>query len=249
MKSELKFKPVRLVRLRAVKKSDGFTLIELLVVIGLISVLAAGIGLSMRGGNPTSALRASQSSLVGLLSGARGQAALTQSDAMIVVDVTSSGNDDFLRALQVVVRAGSGLDQWRPVGDPIVLPQGIYIVPPSSPALTGITLTSWSATRRSKGFQATIADPLSERPYDAVNYPYQPTGAFAGHKYLKFQTFTPLGSTSGEGTILVTSGRRTDATLITLDNPEFIRGVYVSRYGVPTVINEASTFDNVTVVP
>ncbi|WP_162525145.1 prepilin-type N-terminal cleavage/methylation domain-containing protein [Rariglobus hedericola] len=224
----------------------GFTLIELLVVIGLISLLAAGIGISMRNGNPTSALRAGQGSLVSLLSGARGQAALNQSDAMIVVDVTNAGNDDFLRSLQVVVRAGSGLDEWRAVGDPIMLPQGIYVVPPSSPAV--LTLTGWSANRQSKGFQP-LATSLAERSYDAVNYQYYPTGAFASKTYLKFQVFSSLGKTTGEGTILVTSGRRTDATTITLDNPDFIRGVFVSRYGVPTLINEAQTFDLVTVTP
>lgn len=227
-------------------RAAGFTLIELLVVIGLIGALAAGIGLSMRGGTPTSALRAGQSSLVGLLSSARGQAALSQSDAMIVVDVTDASNDECLRSLRVVVRAGSGLDQWRPVGDPITLPQGIYIVPPSSPSVSGFTLTGWSANRQSKGFQAT-ATGLTERPYDAVNYPYNPTGAFTGRTYIKFQTFTPLGTTSGEGTILVTAGRKTGAAAITADNPELIRGVYVSRYGVPTLINEASTFDSVVV--
>lgn len=233
---------------RSFRKPRGFTLIELLVVIGLIGALVAGIGLSMRGGSPSSALRASQSSLVGLLSSARGQAALNQSDAMIVVDVTSASSDDCLRSLQVVVRAGTGLDQWRAVGDPVVLPQGIYVIPPASPSIAGITLTGWSAARQSKGFQA-AAGTLAERPYDSVNYTYYPSGAFTGKTYLRFQTFTALGTTSGEGTILLTSGNRTDASKISMINPEFIRGVYVSRYGVPTLINEAATFDQVTVTP
>jgi hypothetical protein len=42
---------------------------------------------------------------------------------------------------------------------------------------------------------------------------------------------------------LVSSGRRTSATDVTLDNPDFIRGVYLSRYGVPTFINETDSFD------
>ena len=232
---------------RSFRKPRGFTLIELLVVIGLIGALVAGIGLSMRGGSPSSALRAGQSSVVGLLSSARGQAALNQSDAMIVVDVTNANNDDCLRSLQVVVRAGTGLDQWRAVGDPIVLPQGIYVIPPASPSIAGITLTGWSAARQSKGFQA-AAGTLTERNY-ATDYPYYPSGAFTGKTYLRFQTFTALGTTSGEGTILLTSGNRTDASKISMINPEFIRGVYVSRYGVPTLINEAATFDQVTVTP
>ena len=228
--------------------SRGFTLIELLVVIGLISVLAAGIGIAMRDGNPTASLRAGQNSVVGLLSAARGQAALNQTDAMIVVDVTDVTKEECLRALQVVVRAGAGLDQWRPVGDPLLLPQGVYVVPPSGTSIAGVTLDGgWSSDRRSKGFQSTAALPLTERPYSSPDYLYYPTGAFASRTYLKFQLFSALGTTSGAGTILVTSGKRTGAATVSLDNPEVLRGVLVSRYGVATLINEAATFDQVTI--
>lgn len=238
----------RVMTRRSQRHEKGFTLIELLVVIGLISILAAGIGLSMRGGNPTSALRAGQGSLIALMSSARGQAALTQSDAMIVVDVTNAEQDECLRSLQVVVRAGAGLDQWRPVGDPVILPQGIYVVPPTGTSVAGVTLEgAWTPARKSKGFQSASALPIAERPRDPVNYPYYETEVFDNRTYLRFQAFSPLGSTSSDGTILLTTGRRTGVATISLDNPEMIRGVLVSRYGVPTLINEAATFDNVTI--
>jgi prepilin-type N-terminal cleavage/methylation domain-containing protein len=228
---------------------SAFTLIELLVVIGLIAVLAVGIGVAMRDGNPTSALRAGQGSLIALMSSARGQAALTQSDAMIVVDVTNAEQEECLRSLQVVVRAGPApLDQWRPVGDPVLLPQGIYVVPPAGTSVTGVSLNNGSwADRRSKGFQSTTPAEIVERAHDAVNYPYYPSGAFTARRYIRFQAFSPLGSTSSDGTILLTSGKRTGPAAISLDNPEMIRGVLVSRYGVPTIINEAETFDKVTI--
>lgn len=230
------------------RKHQGFTLIELLVVIGLIAVLAAGIGLSMRDGNPSASLRAGQNSLVGLLSSARGQAALNQTDAMLVVDVTDITNDQCLRAFQIVVRAGSGLDQWRPVGDPVLLPQGIYLAPPEGTSITGLSFDGgWTAARKSKGFQSTAPGTLTERSYSATDYPYYPTGAFTGRSYLKFQSFSALGTTSGAGTLLVTAGKRKGAAEISLDNPELLRGVWVSRYGVATLINEAGTFDNVTI--
>lgn len=230
------------------RRSCGFTLIELLVVIGLIALLAAGIGMSMRDGNPSSALRTAQSSLVSSLSSARGQAALTQSDSMLVVDITDLAQDECLRSVQVVVRAGPApLDQWRAVGSPINLPQGIYIVPPNGTTVGGLTFEgAWSANRKSMGFQTPVGG-LTERPYDAVNYPYQPSGAFTGRTYLKFQYFNPLGTTSNAGTILVTSGQKTGPNTVVLNNPEMLRGVYVSRYGVPALINEAATFDNVTI--
>jgi prepilin-type N-terminal cleavage/methylation domain-containing protein len=231
-------------RSHPIRHSGGFTLIELLVVIGIISILAAGIGISMREGSPTSALRAGQNSLVGLLSSARGQAALSQADSMIVVDVTP-GSEECMRSLQVVVRTGAtaSVDQWRPVGDPIMLPQGIYIVPPSSSSITGITLTgSWTTKRQSSGFLTTTAGDLTERPPDTT-YTTPVTNAFSGRKYIRFQVFSSLGTVGSAGTLLVSSGRRTSATDVTLDNPDFIRGVYLSRYGVPTFINETDSFD------
>jgi prepilin-type N-terminal cleavage/methylation domain-containing protein len=228
----------------SLRRSNGFTLIELLVVIGLISILAAGIGISMREGSPTSALRAGQNSLVGLLSGARGQAALTQADAMIVVDVTPN-TEECMRSLQVVVRTGATAadDKWRPVGDPIMLPQGIYVVPPPNNDVNDIKLTgSWTTKRQSGGFLTATKGDLTERTPDAT-YTTPVTNAFSGRKYLRFQMFNSLGTVSAAGTLLVSSGRRTSATEVALENPDFLRGIYLSRYGVPTLINETDSFD------
>jgi prepilin-type N-terminal cleavage/methylation domain-containing protein len=217
----------------------GFTLIELLVVIGLIAVLAAGIGISMREGNPSAPLRAGQNILVGLLSGARGQAALNQSDAMIIINATPG--DSCLREMQVVVRVGT--DTWRAVGAPTHLPQGIYIVPPAE--VGGVQFTgSWSNERKSTGFITTPAgttttSPEAVAPADTANDP------FKDKVYLKFQIFSALGKTTGSGRLLVTSGKQTGPSAVSLDNPELIRGVTVSRYGVPTFINEAETFDQI----
>jgi len=222
----------------------GFTLIELLVVIGLISVLVAGIGLSMRQGDPTSALRAGQNTLVGLMSAARGQAALNQTDAMIVVDVTNVNNDEFLRSLQVVVLTGAP-NFWRPVGDPILLPQGVYVVPPASATATGLVMTGDWTTRRSAGFISGTSGDIEERPVDA-NYTVPKTNAFASRKYLRFQKFNAFGTTGASGMLLVTSGRRSGAAEVTLDNPEFIRGLRLSKYGVPTFLNETVSMDKVT---
>lgn len=228
----------------------GFTLIELLVVIGLIGILAAGIGIALRDGNPTAALKAGQNSITTLVSSARGQAALNQSDAMVIVDVTpdTATSDTCLRSLQVVVRAGPGLDQWRSVGNPIILPAGIYVVPPPSSSITGVTFSgSWTDTRKSKGFQTTSGGAITERAYDAVAYPYYPTNAFSGRSYLRFQVFNSLGQVSNPATLLVTSGKKTGPSAVSLDNSEMVRGLLVSRYGVATLINESSTFDQVSI--
>lgn len=219
----------------------AFTLIELLVVIGLIAVLAAGIGIAMRDGTPSSALRAGQNILVSLVSSARGQAAIKQTNAMIVVDVTTGENgssNDFLRSLQVVVERPGGT--WEAVGDPMLLPEDIYIVPPDN--VSGIQLAgSWPNDRKSTGFAPASAVTLSPAEAD-----YNP---FDGRQYLQFCKFSPMGKTGSSGVLLVTSGRRQGPDSVLLDNPEMIRGIMVSRYGVPTLINEAETLQHVSTVP
>lgn len=219
-------------------KARAFTLIELLVVIGLIALLAGGIGLAMRDGSPSSTLRASQNTLVGLLSAARGQAALTQADAMLIIN--ASPGESAMRELQVVVRVGT--NTWRPVGTPVTLPKGVYIIPPK--AMGGVQFASgWPADLKSAGFIT------SEPPVSAADDPEEVTSSdttydpFEDQVYLKFQLFSPLGTTTGSGTLLVGVGNSSGPGAVTLDKPEAVRGVKVSRYGVPIIINEAETLD------
>jgi len=126
--------------------SRAFTLIELLVVIGIIAVLAGGIGLAMRDNNPGSALRSAQGLALSSLSAARGQAALSQNNAQLIVQADNA-DDRFLRSIRVVVYDTTVSGNWRQVGGEILLPVGVYVVPPS--AITGVTFDStngaWTA--------------------------------------------------------------------------------------------------------
>lgn len=221
------------------RNTRAFTLIELLVVVGLIGLLTGGIGIAMRDGSPTSALRAGQNTLVGLLSSARGQAALTQADAMLIINATPGENS--MRELQVVVRASG--DTWRQVGAPVVLPKGIYVVPPVS-GTGGVELASgWPATRVSDGFITTSPSVSPSNTAEDVTPEDSGYNPFQNKKYLKFQLFGPLGTTTGAGRLLVTTGSPTSHTAALLDNPNYVRGVSISRYGVPILVNEAESFD------
>lgn len=216
----------------ASRATQAFTLIELLVVIGIIAVLASGVGLALRGNNPEASLRAAQGLAVGALSSARGQAALTQSNARIIVQADS--NDlNFLRSIRIVVPDSATPGSWKQVGGEIILPENVYVVPPTG-TLTGVTFVTangaWNVGRNSTLFNAATA---------AV------TGLTNATTSLISKDISPLGTVEG-GRIVVTPGRRTSATAITLDNASAVRGLVVSRYGVASLVDEATSFDQIT---
>ena len=220
----------------------GFTLIELMVVIGLIAVLAGGVGIAMKDKNPGSGLKAAQSTLVSLLSSARGQSALNQVDAMILVQADPA-KDNFLRLVKVVVKTDSGATTttYQEVGSEVVLPEGVYVVPPSS-STTGVTLKSSSGNRLS---QFVVNSTVSGA-----------TLGLASGTYFESMHLTALGGVSKDtgggstqvavtgGRMLVTAGTQTGANAWTLFNDRAIRGFSVSKYGVATLINDTESLGN-----
>jgi hypothetical protein len=201
----------------------------------------------MNNKNPGSGLRSAQSILVSQLSAARGQSALNQVDAMLLVQADPA-KDNFLRSVRVVVQTASGINTWQEMGGEVVLPEGIYVVPPVI-AVTGATLKL-------------LNDTDDKRRSLFVN-----TGTITGASlgtlvtpgtYFQSLRLTSLGSVldaasttatnSGirvtGGRLLVAAGRQTGATAWELDNVGAIRGFVVSTYGVATLINDTATLDN-----
>lgn len=207
--------------------SRAFTLIELLVVISIIAVLAAGVGLALRNNNPDASLRSAQGAALGALSSARGQAALTQVNARILVQADSA-KDDFLRTLRIVIQdtATSG-NNWKQVGTDIILPEGVYVVPPSTPS--SVTLGTenglWNDGRNSTLFNSAATT----------------VGGVTGSWFVS-KDISSLGTVDG-GRIVVTPGRKTSPTTLVLFNASAVRGLEVSRYGVASVINDPESFD------
>src|SRR5690606_38218234 len=113
-------------------QTKAFTLIELLVVIGLIVVLAGGIGLAFSGGDKANALHGAQGTLQSMVSAVRGQAALAGRDAALFVNADADDFDTerYLRTFVVAVKTTAG--NWEVVGDEVTLPSGIYLLPPPS---------------------------------------------------------------------------------------------------------------------
>ena len=207
------------------KSKRAFTLIELLVVIGLIAALAGGVGLALRGGNPSSAVRSAQGVMSSVLAAARGQAALNQTDAMIIVQADSAANN-FLRSIKVVVEVTAGSNTWKEVGAEFLLAETAYVVPEAS-GLAGVTLAKSDTSRLSSFFEST-------GPVAGLT----PVGS-----YLRSRKITPLGSVSSAGRMVIAAGQATSATAVTLDNDLNARGLAISKYGVASFVNDPESFD------
>ena len=206
----------------------AFTLIELLVVIGLIAVLAGVLGLALGSGNSGAALQSSQATLQGLFAAARGQAAINQKDATVIVN-TNPDNDGFLREFHIIV-------DGRAVSSPVTLSQGIHLVPPVGASISGITFAQegdWS-NRRSSAFAGNATTPV-------------PVGV-EGNNFRNVLTVTNRGiprlSNDESNQLIIAPAERQDAITRTFNNADAVRGVAISRYGVLTFLNDAESLPN-----
>lgn len=107
------------------RRWSGFTLIELLVVIGLIALLAAGVGLALDGRNEGAAMRSGELTAAELFRVARSQAVLLQTRSRLIVLDDPEDPERHLRQLGIVVEDPGLPDHWRAVSDGAVLPLGI----------------------------------------------------------------------------------------------------------------------------
>lgn len=217
-------------------RGRGFTLIELLVVIGLIAVLAGGIGLSLGKGDRGTSLRTAQATIASLLSGARAQAALNQTNAAIFVNADPA-SENFLREFRIAVETST--NNWRAKGDPIMLPRGLYLVPAkgvfASPGEVQFNGTwdsgsTWSLYPSTNTYNST-----DRRLKDSAD------NDISTDAYHRLVNLSVRGTTSAGKIVVAIAEPQPDGS-IRYDYPDLVRGMLVSTYGVASFINEAEAF-------
>lgn len=217
--------------------SPGFTLIEVLVVLGLIALLAGTFAVGSRETVPAHALESAQATVGALLSAARHQATLHRNRVMLVVDADLA-NDRFLRGIQVAVETAPNSGHWWITEHGALLAEAIRVVPGSA-ELGGATLApaapgpgQWPPLRRSS-FEIIPPGSISGRSGD-------PLGQFLG-LVIPLPGFGPPGGGGGEKIVLAAPRRL--STGVVFEHPQQIRGLVLSAYGVPLLVNDAPGFD------
>ena len=214
----------------------AFTLIELMMVVGLIALLVAALGLSLgdTGGN---SLASAQKVLGSLVGSARAQAAVNQTEARVLVygaRPPAGDSDKYLRLLQVFIASPEGSNTWVPVGGPVYLPRGLYVVPASTAGLLASGVI-WPA------------NPAPLSTLGTATGPTQPVGtAFNGATtvlYVQFNadgTITPPASPYFK--FVVATGALSSGSLPAFNNPGAVRGVLIRPSGAVTFVNDAASF-------
>jgi prepilin-type N-terminal cleavage/methylation domain-containing protein len=205
---------------------DAFTLLELLVVVALIAVLAGGVGLALRQPGESVSLQSAQATLSAMLDATRARAALSQQDARCVIAADPGNSGTYLRYLRIVEQDPANSSNWLEVRDGVLLLPGVFVVSPTSTDVPGNP--AWPASRRSTALSPAAQSMTINDVHVAPAY---------------FVQFSPRGTTSRSGYLLVTAGRFTNGAAtasLVFDDPDNLRGVLIRSSGSLTLVNDAS---------
>lgn len=224
--------PLPVVRVSFARRA--FSLVELLVVIGIIGLVAAGLGVALgdSGGN---ALATGQTTLATLVATARAQAAVNQTEARLLVyglRPPSGDPEKYLRLLQVVRAEPAGSSNWVPVGAAVSLPRGIYVVPPSTSGLLAAGVT-WPTN---PPLLSTLGNLISAN---------QPTGTPFGTStayWLEFRSDGTITQMTPPYIRLLVATAALSNNSPQFNNSGAVRGLLIRPTGAVTFVNDANSF-------
>jgi type II secretory pathway pseudopilin PulG len=233
-------------------RAFAFTLIELLVVIGVIVVLLIGGALALSGrGSEGAALANAQKIVDGMISMARAQAALNQTDARLLVyyNIPPAGDwNKYLRTLQVVRQDPTNQNQWIAVGDSVTLPAPICVVPISPVPTNHLSLPTGQSWNNNA-----VTGPVSTLQVTNMSYLGQAAGRaqffglLGGSGRVMYLQFDPTGATVPNPTSPPTKIALATAILKpnavpTFNNAFGVRGIIVRKTGAISFVNDSTSF-------
>ncbi|MBI2515403.1 MAG: hypothetical protein HYV95_00670 [Opitutae bacterium] len=223
----------------------AYTLLELLVVVGLVAGLSFFLVGGLRGGGRSVALQSGQSTLANLVTAARTKAMASGQSARILVHVDPGSADAstrYLRYLVLQVQAG-GVWQPVPVAEAYLL-EGVFVVPgnfANMPAglFAADTVTPWTKSDGS---------PLRSTALRTASITSEIINSTAAEQWVSI-TFAAAGTTAQSGDLILALGKIRppgssapgDAP-VELENPEEVRGLALSAYGLPVLVNGRASF-------
>jgi type II secretory pathway pseudopilin PulG len=211
-------------------------LLEIVVVLGLVAALAC-VFLGGFGGGKAVALLSAQSVVANLLAAARARAAANGQTTRVLVNLGSSDPAGARRYLRVLVLQEQTTDGGWQMVTSASLPDGAAVVPARSLTPAGL-LADPDRWRKSDGgvLESSALAELAG-PAAVAAFPGDSWGAIA---------FTPSGTPEPAGGCLALALARTmppgHTPPVQLCNPQDVRGVRLSRYGVPVMLNGPDEF-------
>lgn len=202
----------------------------------------------LTGGGKSVALQSAQATVSNLVTAARTKAPATNRKTRLLVNVDPGSPERYLRqiVLQLARQPGSGPSDWDTIQS-VHLPAGAYIVPGS---LTGLVTNATQWKR--------VSDPADDLVSDLFKN-QSLTYAIEGDTTAQLWTgvaFTPNGTLAAlvggpppKGSIVIALGQvRAPGSYpageppVQLVNAQTVRGLILSAYGVPALLNERNAF-------
>jgi len=226
----------------------GFTLLELLVVVGLIAALASVLVSGLAGAGQTHALQSAQATVANLVTAARLKAPATNRKTRLLVNVDPGTPERYLRlvVLQLARQPGSSPEDWDTIQS-VFLPAHTYVVPGS---LTGLVSDSTQWKRVSDPTQDLASDLFKNQSLSLALEGEATAQTWTG------LAFTPNGTLAAlstgpppKGSVVLALGQArppgsfaAGEAPLQLVNAPAVRGLVLSAYGVPALLNERTAF-------
>lgn len=218
----------------------GFTLVELLVTLGLIAVLAAFV-IGALGASRGPAMQSAQGALANLVIATRTKAAATNQPARLLVQFDAASADAPSRFLRHIVAQVQTDGVWQSFAD-VLLPEGVFVVPGKFAVPDGLFAMGAGIWTRNDGAE------LRSTALREANMVVVAAYAGTSERWLSLP-FAAVGTTNASGDIVLALGRARpvgsyagEQSPVELASPDQVRGLSVSAYGVPTLIDDRASF-------
>lgn len=232
---------IRSSQLNARRFNRGFSLLELLVVIGLIAGLSVFIVGGLGSGSKSASLQSAQATVANMIAATRMKAMASGQAVRFLVNVDANSAAlpaRYLRYLAIQVQVGG---VWTPVAD-AYLPEGVYVMPGNFAVIPAGLFATNTYFLRSDGVN------LRSTAFQNGNITAETINSAIVEQWVNLSIAAP-GTTGTAGDIVLVYGRAlapgafaAGASPVVFENPEEVRGLTLSSYGVASLINSRASF-------